>query len=1129
VDFQLERVADEEDTSRLGFTLERVPELQPTQRFRTEPVQQTQPAVVDPLDRYEGNITHEQILADPELFDKYVRQPYSVRFGRNNRNRWLLDQDLEPELSDEEMLEEFINYQRSFAGGQTLTTASEVTFMQSASEEDKAIVGRGYLLFDKTPNIFSEDTSWGEMFDGMKDYTRAAVVDPTTVFGLGVGRAVGAMGTKASAQAIRMAGMAAARNAALNGGNLAAVQAAKRSTVRKAMLYTGAKNAAALAVIDLPAAVGADLGYQYSLMEGDAQDEYQPSQTAIAALGTVVLPSIVAGFKGAQWLSKSKFAKGSVFEAYQDITTKLQGQMTPQKVMDEVYGRLDQNLIEQRLGKAVANIASNPKLAGDWMGGKAEGELVAEALGAVDIKRTEINAVNSLLYGAEGQDGLVTILKDAGMVYVPRFPGDNQSNFIGDIIAKLPEEYLTKALGGTGSQMEGLTPKQLGSFYKVRQSLAGTALQQSNVVRRAPTLSEIGKDVADNPETKERLLYLQSVWKRLVTSHPGTTGLNVKGWTITAGLNTLSDVVEGIITGGPFTQRGRGSMLGAIRRGTATLNWLETADQADNFFKIAPDVEKKLFRFITAGVDSGDALKLYGLDPASKLNKRVEATTTLLQNVSGVRIQDELTKKISFMSSLDQEIMKKYGYGYNKFFERPDAYVTLFSPEMEDVVNGAIDRTLRETYSKSYTQNSAGKGISRHLAKEIERMSNTPGIGMLIPFGQFMNNALNTVADYSGLGLLYHGLKRGYGKVGGSVSVDFAEESTQQLFARTMVGWGLTLGYFVPHELEKMDKGLRWNQEETDTGIFDTTYDTPYPLFAMMGRIVAHKTRDGEVPPELRDEAFDLFIGQSTRELGQAAGGTAQFMRDLFGLALEDIGGATGEALGSAASQIVSGFTRPLDPINQFSIMLNDSYEPLDRRQGIRAWNEAIRYVDSFMPSTSEEIRNYPTNTNAPQDMGRVLGGMRSAQPPSQVDRMLASVGRSPWKAVKWDGDYPQLKNRLDGIIEPILNRKAQQAMQQYDFFNLSLAQREKIVSRIIEQAKEDTKAVLAQGSNRDRMLNRMTTIYGYGARERSRAMRRLGIEDMKLEDIATMPDGERKLEMIIELLQNEDQYLDLD
>lgn len=1139
---------------------------------------------LDPLLRYEPDqsLTKEEILGDKELFDMYVRQPMEARFGVGSRNRFLLDQEYDQDSSDEDLFEMWQNYQRSFAGGQTVTTASEVAFLQNADDKTKELVGRGYLLFDRTPNIFSEDTSWGEMFDGMTDYARAAVIDPTTLIGLGVGRVVAGAGTKAGATALRQAVVQAAR------------QGLSKRAIAKAALSTPiAKEVAATAAVDLTASIASDLGYQYSRIETGTQESYSPAQTAISSVGAVVLPSVVVGFHGikgaSEMLAKNPSLKGSVLDSYINVKSQLAPQMTPEAILDVVVRNVDGEAVAARLGTKVQQLIENPPTSDRWLEDVAAGrEVVKRVGGVIDIEDGSVpqKLLDSLIFGDEAGPGLLDALNESGIVFIDRFPGDKYSNFMGDIISSLPDEYISKVLEPfEGTPFGKLTGEDLGLYFKRRSSQLGRELGKLGIGARTITADTTVADVARSlgnkfdaeddevaeslagmfadkmgketakaarkaakdsktkPPTKN-ILWIQSMWKRLVTAHPGTAALNIKGYVLTSALNGVSDIVEGALTmgGGVATmsprriQRGFQVSAGGTRRLLNHINYMDSLDSVENFLNIRPDVEEKLFRFINGGVDDNtinDIAKLYGLDPNSKFVQAGEKGALFLQQWSGTLLQDHITKRLSFMSNLELEIRRNYGMSYNEFFEQPDAYVKMFEPKFrDDVLTPSLERARRETYSKPYAAGAAGKGFVRGVAKFIEQVSNTEGLGMLIPFGQFMNNSIATISDYSGINLVRHTMKRMQHKAGSTIVFDPAEESAVNLLAKTAVGYGLVFGYFVPREIEKMERGVRWNEEEPiflspDGSMRDTTFEAPYPYFSMLGRVWAHRLVDGEVPAQLRQEGFDLFIGQSTRELGQAGEGASQFFQDFLQFAWEDTSGAMLDAGGAAASQIISGFTRPLDPINQFAALVTDSYENMDRRQGVQALNEAVRYVDQILPlTTSTEVRNYPTAPRAPQPITNVMGH-RIVPKKSTFDRMLAATGRSPWQAVKWEGDYPRLKNRLDGMIEPIINYYADQVLAEHDFFNLPLKDQEYLVQQIATNAKEEAKEMLlAQDSNEDQILYKLRTIYGAGSQlEIKRAMDMLGMDDMKLEDAANRPDGTIQLDRIIDILQNPDDY----
>lgn len=1137
---------------------------------------------IDPLMNYdeEQKLTKEEILADDQLFKQYILDPYSKRFGTDHRNKWLLDPDFDKDATKEEIFEKWQNWMRSFAGGQTITTASEVAFLQNADDNTKMMMGQTYMLFDRMPNIFSEDTSWGEMFEGLGDYARAAIIDPTTILGLGVGRAFAGAGAKAGAAALRQA----------------VIQGAKQGLSKKAIAKVAistpfVKEIAATGAVDLAASLAADAGYQYSMLETGVQEKYSPLQTAAAATGAIVLPSMVLGFRGYQaateMLAASEKFKGTPFEAF----TKLQEiapQMTPEAIQESLIKMVDGELVAERLGLKVEDILSKPS--STWAEDLAAGGKIVEGMdNTLNIAKGAIpdRLYQEILYGTPESPGLVPILKDAGFFYIERFKGDKKSELTADLIRQLPDSYISRILEPLENTPFGkLTADDLADYYVMESSRLGAGLAARNLWGRTPgpntTVRELLEGIKDNafpPEelpdrlmglgkqaaddmaksgggknAPKRILHIQSLWKRLVTSTFSTTGLNLSGFGMTFGLNAVADVVEGGLRMGVGAatlnsrqmKTGFQTGVGGLKRFTNAMNWMDTVESAQEFLKLRPDVEEKLYRFISGGIDANEMeqiAKLYNLDLDSKWVQGSEKLTKFFQHISGAIMQDKTTKQLSFMSNLDANIRKVYGISYNDFWDQDGSYVRMMSPEFfETVLKPSLERASRETYTKPFGRDTAGRGIARQAAKMIEEVSNTEGLGMLIPFGQFMNNSMAQISDYSGMSFIYLWAKKAHKLASPSSVIDPVEEDAWNLFAKGAVGLGLTLGFFLPRELEKIDRGVRWSDEFQNEGsLLDTTFLFPFPMFALFARAIAHNIRDGEVPLELKDEVFNMFVGQSTRELGQAAEGAAQYFRDFL-----DVAGPMALAentlalLSAAGQQVVSGFTRPLDPINQFAALVTDSYENIDRRQGVVAWNESMRYVDQILPvqeigerlfgSSVDQRRNYPTAPRAPQPITNVMGH-RITPGKSAFDSMLASAGRSPWKAVKWGGQYPELKNRLDGLVEPILNDKAEELLQSVDFFNLSLADKERVISKITDEAREEVKLMLSyQESNDDRLLYLMSTVYnGYSATEVKRAMRRFGMEGTNIEEIANQPDGIEKMEALIELLQNAESYSDLD
>ena len=72
-------------------------------------------------------------------------------------------------MDREEAFEIWQNYHRSFAGGQTVTTANELTYSGFADDITKNKLGAGYMLFDSMDNAITGAGSYSEMGDAIWD------------------------------------------------------------------------------------------------------------------------------------------------------------------------------------------------------------------------------------------------------------------------------------------------------------------------------------------------------------------------------------------------------------------------------------------------------------------------------------------------------------------------------------------------------------------------------------------------------------------------------------------------------------------------------------------------------------------------------------------------------------------------------------------------------------------------------------------------------------------------------------------------------------------------------------------------------------------------------------------------
>lgn len=1159
------------------------------------------------LKQYEGqDFNRETILQDPDLMG-FVRESMGARFkdrgliagaatgaaGGATAFGW-------EKMSDEELLDTFFNYQRSFAGGQTVTTLNEVAFAQGADDATKARLAIGYKLFDRVDNAFVGSGTWGNTFDAVGDYMSAAIWDPTTVIGLGVGRAFSAGGSRAAAMALR-AGAKSAYQTALDkaiaqgvkgeaakavakeagdavmrqgfkaigtdtAANTARVEARKRivqDNISRGMTVEAAEQAAnkalaqvatrgsldiakasllkelgATAAVDVAANVGMDIAYQNTLLITGAQEEYSVPQTFVAAVGGMVLPGIVA--------ARTAIGKGKFFSAHKVLSQDYIGK-DKDTIMSLIKGKVDLDQVNGTYRTSIEGFINNLDKGLTWPEAKAKGKQVLADMGEKPTVNPSVtDFFNRFMNGyvtEEGEvfDGYGVALKKAGLQFVARDRDDNITNFFGDAIDWMEPDLLERMVKGYEDKMGvklniGYTPEAVSAAYRTATSEAGTFL------RLGRTLSDLLKNV-DDPKARKKILEERgaaygswglSIWKRLVTSHPSTTGMNIKGWGALSLMNTTSDLVQGTLefgfgtfmkglgasqAGAELIQKGRGTLIASARRGKQILNWDATLEESEALLSyLGKEVENELFKY---GVGESGSTKGAVQDfriPDNAVSRGIEKTVNSVQAAAGVQLQDEITKLLSFYSAMDRQILRTYGKSYEEFMNQPDRFLQMATEEFQtEVIAKALDRATRETASKSWSDKK-GSFITLQAAHIVESISNNPTMGYALPFGRFFNTSVAVLGDFSGANFLLHWAKKAQG-----LKKEASADEASELFAKGITGWATTALMAFP-AMEKIENGLAWNQErDSDGSIKDLTYDFPESFYRIAAQVVGHWRKDGEAPADLMEELVKVYIGNTFRAtqdsvnavydtiIAAGTGNTAEAYSEGLDILTNFVGG------------IASGLTRPLDPINQTIGVLSGDLEVTDRRQGNVFYNEATRYLDNIFNLPKEEqrasaIQGPLTRT----DLGGVFTGVREAKEPSPAERVMSSIGMPSWKAVEWGGD-PEVKNRLDAIVEPILNTYTQMMLQRNpDFFNLELQVRQKLWNDQVKLPSEKkAREMLGKGGEDDRVLSLMREISAEGKGKVNTVLEEFGYSS--LSDIAKEEGAKAKLETILYYLKNYD------
>ena len=113
----------------------------------------------------------------------------------------------------------------------------------------------------------------------------------------------------------------------------------------------------------------------------------------------------------------------------------------------------------------------------------------------------------------------------------------------------------------------------------------------------------------------------------------------------------------------------------------------------------------------------------------------------------------------------------------------------------------------------------------------------------------------------------------------------------------------------------------------------------------------------GKQPPEGEVKQISDIIGinQLTRQLNQTVDGFGNSVNKVISGDISIIEGVA-NTFGGIASQVVSGTTRFIDPYNALVGLgiRRDKYKHVDRKQGSKTINNALRYMDQFIAATGD-------------------------------------------------------------------------------------------------------------------------------------------------------------------------------
>lgn len=994
---------------------------------------------------------------------------------------------------------------------------------------------------------------------------------------------------KLGAEAAEKAAQAAAQRAALEAGEFVS---------KKAVADLGKKATIAMGATDLVASVGADVAYQMTQMEVGSQEEYSKLQTAAAGLGLAVAPALVYGGKGIAKAIRKGAKSIKSLPGFEKATQNYNGIIEAtwgksyEDVIQAVKDKVDATKLSDGVKRAMENFRNHPHIA--WGESKAR---VRDLLSGEGISVNNMDAPEAffrvILYGNGyenvGKEGLVSELTNAGFAYAPRFDDDVISNWVGDLLSWLPEDSLRKAVLDFEEIYGAKLPfdvdadnlaMQIGGYWKLSRSEMGRGLGFASQLKKdfagnvganefidSMVSEATGNGLKTQKNIRQTLNYMMSVWKRAMTSNPATTMANLRGWSVTYNMNTLSDIVLGVgemlsdplghnkgsLLNPSTFDRGYQTLLSAGRR---SMNLVDPSANSNEMSILLDTLagkkwKKELTRDLAGDVGVNDAPNVYNMNPNHWGVKTVEYLTQGAQKWTGVRLQDEITKMMSLGPALDREIARRYGMSYTDFmnyFGKDNALSEMMKPKFQDALAAATNRVKIETGSKSYSVGVA-RSLSRGIATNLEHLSTRTPFGFAVPFGRFFNTTMELTGNYTGINFIRHYTKQVTGGI-----VDPLEEEAGELLSNAVVGWGAILA-LAPVAEEKIRNGLSWNQHREDTGrVTDFTWDYPLSHAMALAHIVGHMRHEARnagvdfewtmdsfrewfetgrkgIPQELGEQVFELGIGQTFRTLDDSFAGAGRMLTDVLSGEFGFAGEQFVQTLLGFTGRIVSGATRPLDWPNTMAQMFERGAWDPDRRQS-PFLGQALRYVDSLpgirdlpymkdMPQRARPTRT-PGTTNA--DPGKLFMGKRTSPSPNVTERVLASIGRQAWDSIPGGGfeGPPEVKNEMDEAFSSFVNMEMQRMTEMFpNFDEYPLEQRQKWVNQALMIAKEKTKEYVLRNSTSG--AGTINKIMGHTRNKVDSAMSALGLDGTDITDLS-----QAQLDLLLYFLEDYDENMGL-
>jgi plasmid maintenance system antidote protein VapI len=907
------------------------------------------------------------------------------------------------------------------------------------------------------------------------------------------------------------------RGAAKDEKNIAVQNRLKKDSAKgmKALATKqGLKEVAGVTLVDTVAGVGTALAYEEGLVRTTGREGNYFIAGTLGAIGSMA----VGGSLGTASVLLSRPKKGKFVERVLDpfqVTKKTGDLALPATDVAPVQRVRNINRVTDSLSEHIRT-----------MGGKnswREKVNAGENLAVGDYGDTFFEEM--LLGNSDkGLVGLAEVMYEQGFTYTPRYTGDKVSNFVADVIKEADPQDIKKFLGdfeemtgitmytskeaGIDKKLRDFTPADFSKAFAYWASKRGEGLGAISRLSRIisgdrdvgeTTFGEFTQSMFDTGLAQRKSAEKSSLFGgklegvdlafgaegikagqnrivRMLVSAPGTSYLNLIGWGAATAINSATDVGMGLLfagkAGGQALMRNPNAkeslrIAGAYYRANKqkVRNLLDPNMTYDAFKSISiknPEAMRELIRVLPGGIEDIDkVVRQTGFNPNETIaGAGSEKLVEFAQRISFVKMQDVFTKSQEFIYQLDKNLDITYGKTFSEFFKDPNAARLMNEKKYKQAVARATYETQKAIFSLSYKD----KTTIGELAGFVENFRNTPGVGLLAPFGRFFNNTVAFSMDTTGLSFLQ--------KLASPTS---QQRSAKELAIRGAIGWGF-ISTMIQDEQVYREQGLApFQMIDPDTGaIKDKKFDFPSSHFRAGARILSYAI-EGKRPPEGEVKQITDIVGinQLTRQLNQTVDG---FGNSVNKVVSGDIGIIEGMAntFGGIVSQVVSGATRFLDPYNAVVGLgiRRDNYKHIDRKQGSKTVNNALRYMDQFIAATVGDLQQEKFSASIGDiklDASKQLG-YREVEL-TDTAKILNRIGRPNYLADKRTkiavagNRYNQIfHDQVEVLAGDLLRREAFKTGKIEGSKSTELEVRTKLVNNILEEARDITKSLMETG-----------------------------------------------------------------